>query len=332
MKQILSLDVPTLRPRNPLVAALRMQRAGPHAASAKSRRQRAERALQHELDRLRLHPLGEGVRFGDAARQREIERRTKYGLIAQWAFERKMPIASQLNYVDWYLGKFSESLAELERDASRSTGGVIGVMFNMGGGVLGPHTTYALPGTPGPTGGSVDRGPLSVAIADLDGDGALDIAASPALGQDATNSAKAAYDALSSGIEAGKAVEFLGVAGKAATAGLTTMDSAGKALTVTLNSFNLSADQATAVSDAMFAAANVGVTTFDELAGSFGGVASIASASSASRPIGQSKPNDDGQHTDCTRVRARPRALVARSCSAAFAMRREVSQRATVED
>lgn len=107
------------------------------------------------------------------------------------------------------------------------------------------------------------------------------LSVSAALGQDATNSAKAAYDALSSGIEAGKAVEFLGVAGKAATAGLTTMDSAGKALTVTLNSFNLSADQATAVSDAMFAAANVGVTTFDELAGSFGGVASIASASGA---------------------------------------------------
>lgn len=55
MKQILSLDVPTLRPRNPLVAALRLQRAGPHAASVKSRRQRAERALQHELDRLRTH-------------------------------------------------------------------------------------------------------------------------------------------------------------------------------------------------------------------------------------------------------------------------------------
>lgn len=107
------------------------------------------------------------------------------------------------------------------------------------------------------------------------------LSVSAALGQDATNSAKAAYDALSSGIEAGKAVEFLGVAGKAATAGLTTMDSAGKALTVTLNSFNLSADQATAVSDAMFAAANVGVTTFDELAGSFGGVASIAAASGA---------------------------------------------------
>ncbi len=109
--------------------------------------------------------------------------------------------------------------------------------------------------------------------------GILDVSA--ALGQDATNSARAAYDALSSGIEAGKAVEFLGVAGQAATAGLTTMDSAGKALTVTLNSFNLSADQATSVSDAMFAAANVGVTTFDELAGSFGGVASIAAASGA---------------------------------------------------
>lgn len=107
------------------------------------------------------------------------------------------------------------------------------------------------------------------------------LSVSAALGQDATNSAKAAYDALSSGVQAGDAVAFLGVAGKAATAGLSSMDVAGKALTVTLNSFNLNASETTAVSDAMFAAANVGVTTFDELAQSFGGVASIASASGA---------------------------------------------------
>jgi TP901 family phage tail tape measure protein len=107
------------------------------------------------------------------------------------------------------------------------------------------------------------------------------LSVSAALGQDATNSAKAAYDALSSGVEAGDAVAFLGVAGKAATAGLSSMDVAGKALTVTLNSFNLNASETTAVSDAMFQAANVGVTTFDELAQSFGGVASIANASGA---------------------------------------------------
>lgn len=110
--------------------------------------------------------------------------------------------------------------------------------------------------------------------------GILDV--SQALGQDAVAAARAAYDALSSGVSADSAVQFLETASKAATAGVTSVDSAGKALTVTMNSFNLSASEATDVSDAMFAAANVGVTTFDELASSFGGVASIAAASGAS--------------------------------------------------
>ncbi len=55
MKQILSIDVPTLRPRNPLAALARMRRAGPHETSAKSRRQQAEHELQHELDGVRTH-------------------------------------------------------------------------------------------------------------------------------------------------------------------------------------------------------------------------------------------------------------------------------------
>ncbi|MCE7938180.1 MAG: phage tail tape measure protein, partial [Chloroflexi bacterium CFX6] len=105
---------------------------------------------------------------------------------------------------------------------------------------------------------------------------------SQALGQDAVAGAKAAYDALSSGVSADAAVGFLESASKAATAGVTSVDVAGKALTVTLNSYNLKASETTAVSDAMFAAANVGVTTFDELAASFGGVAGIAASSGAS--------------------------------------------------
>lgn len=107
------------------------------------------------------------------------------------------------------------------------------------------------------------------------------LSVSQALGQDAVAGARAAYDALSSGVPAENAIGFLEIAAKAATAGVTSIDSAGKALTVTMNSFNLAAGDVTDVSDAMFAAANVGVTTFDELAASFGGVASIAAASGA---------------------------------------------------
>lgn len=107
------------------------------------------------------------------------------------------------------------------------------------------------------------------------------LSVSQAMGQDAVAGARAAYDALSSGVAADQAVQFLETASKAATAGVTSVDSAGKALTVTMNSFNLTAADTTDVSDAMFAAANVGVTTFDELASSFGGVASIAASSGA---------------------------------------------------
>lgn len=105
---------------------------------------------------------------------------------------------------------------------------------------------------------------------------------SSALGQDAVTSARAAYDAISSGIDPSQAIAFLETTSKAATAGITSVDLAGKAMTVTLNSFNLEATEATAVSDAMFATANVGVTTFDELASSFGNVAGVAAASKVS--------------------------------------------------
>lgn len=55
MKQILSIDVPTLRPRNPVALVARMRRAGPHATDRAARRQEARRELQRELDGVRTH-------------------------------------------------------------------------------------------------------------------------------------------------------------------------------------------------------------------------------------------------------------------------------------
>lgn len=43
------LRVPTLKPRNPLVAACRLRVAGVHGRSVGGQRQQAERALQREL-------------------------------------------------------------------------------------------------------------------------------------------------------------------------------------------------------------------------------------------------------------------------------------------
>ncbi|MCO5122411.1 MAG: hypothetical protein M9915_01510 [Rhizobacter sp.] len=51
MKQILSIDVPTLRPRNPVAALARMRRAGPHGPNRGAQRQQAQRELQRSLQR-----------------------------------------------------------------------------------------------------------------------------------------------------------------------------------------------------------------------------------------------------------------------------------------
>ncbi len=48
--------VKTLKPRNPLVAASRLRRAGSHRAGASTCRQQAGRALRLELERLRPSP------------------------------------------------------------------------------------------------------------------------------------------------------------------------------------------------------------------------------------------------------------------------------------
>jgi hypothetical protein len=50
-----TLTICQRKPRNPLVAPAMFRRAGRHAASGRSARQQAGRALRHELDRLR-HP------------------------------------------------------------------------------------------------------------------------------------------------------------------------------------------------------------------------------------------------------------------------------------
>ena len=47
------ISLKTLKPRNPLVAACRLRRAGAHRAGNGARRQQAQSALRAELDRLR---------------------------------------------------------------------------------------------------------------------------------------------------------------------------------------------------------------------------------------------------------------------------------------
>lgn len=55
--------------------------------------------------------------FALEAEPREIERRIKYRLVAQWAYERGYECRHALTYVDWYLGRFASHVAKLETEA-----------------------------------------------------------------------------------------------------------------------------------------------------------------------------------------------------------------------
>ncbi len=84
------------------------------------------------------------------------------------------------------------------------------------------------------------------------------------------------YDILSASIAADKALEVLKVASTAAVAGMTDTKIAADALTTIINAFAMSADDATMISDKLFATVKRGKTTFPELASAIGRVASTA--------------------------------------------------------
>ena len=95
--------------------------------------------------------------------------------------------------------------------------------------------------------------------------------------QDATQITKGLYQVISAGVtDASDALIVLEVAAKSATAGLTDTNVAVKAITSVLNAYELSAKDASGISDIFFETVRQGVTTFAELAPSLGRVTSIA--------------------------------------------------------
>lgn len=98
----------------------------------------------------------------------------------------------------------------------------------------------------------------------------------PELGK-AADLTDALYQAMSGGVEAGKAVQFVADSARAAKAGMTDALTAVDAGTTIMNSFGLAAGDATKIYDQMFVAVKAGKTTFGELASSIGKVAPLAS-------------------------------------------------------
>lgn len=78
--------------------------------------------------------------------------------------------------------------------------------------------------------------------------------------------------------DAEAAMEITGVAARVASTGFAEAETAIRAVTGILNAYNLEADQAERVADALFAAQDQGVTTFGEIAESIGRVSGLTAA------------------------------------------------------
>jgi TP901 family phage tail tape measure protein len=102
------------------------------------------------------------------------------------------------------------------------------------------------------------------------------------LPQNADILAKGLYDIASSGFQGADGLTVLDASAKAASAGMSTTATAAKGITAVLNAYGLGASQAADVSDVLFQTVNVGVVTFDELAGSIGDVVGQAAAAKVS--------------------------------------------------
>ena len=107
------------------------------------------------------------------------------------------------------------------------------------------------------------------------------LALNPNLGS-ATELTKGLYQAISAGVDASKAVEFVGKAAMAAKAGLSDAFTAVDAGTTILNAFGMAIEEATFVYDLMFTTVKEGKTTFAELASAVGKISPIASAAGVS--------------------------------------------------
>lgn len=90
--------------------------------------------------------------------------------------------------------------------------------------------------------------------------------------------AEAAYLTVSSAIKTGNAVDFVADATNLARAGFTSTTSAVDLLTTTINAYNMSAEDASYISDVLLRTQNDGKTIVDELASSMGTVIPTAAA------------------------------------------------------
>ena len=98
------------------------------------------------------------------------------------------------------------------------------------------------------------------------------------MGIGAEKIADSVYNAISAGVDTGKAVSFAETASKAAIGGFTDTTTAIDGLTSVLNAYRLQAEQAVSISDQMIIAQKLGKTTFGDMAKTMGQVIPTAAA------------------------------------------------------
>jgi TP901 family phage tail tape measure protein len=102
------------------------------------------------------------------------------------------------------------------------------------------------------------------------------------IGVTTTELTQGLYQALSAGIPADNAIEFLRIATKGAIGGVTDVKTAVDGMTTVINAWGMSTSDATKVADIMFQTVKLGKTTFSELSQHIGTVASMASTAGIS--------------------------------------------------
>ena len=102
------------------------------------------------------------------------------------------------------------------------------------------------------------------------------------LGTNAVESTKALYQAISAGVPAGSAIEFLEIASQAAIGGVTDTETAVDGLTTVMNAFSSQNIDAEKAADVMFATVKAGKTNFAQLSASMFQVAPLANAAGVS--------------------------------------------------
>lgn len=102
------------------------------------------------------------------------------------------------------------------------------------------------------------------------------------LPQSAATLAEGLYNIASSGFQGADGLKVLEASATAASAGLSNTETSAKAITAVLNAYGMKASDAADVSDVLFQTVNLGVVTFDELAGSIGDVVGLASQAGVS--------------------------------------------------